>query len=142
MARVIRLYDGKAGPPKRDDRFIPLIELIRSWDALDQPFLVPKRWTPTKAEAAEMKRLLYLSARYFCSCGDRHCNRKHDNVEGCPNGGQRIGCKADVVKDPAGHWRTQFKFVDKQQSIRSVIERYGPDPANWPYFARAKKASA
>jgi hypothetical protein len=139
---VIRLYDGKAGPPKRDDRFIPLIELIRSWDALDQNFLVPKRWTPTKAEAAEMKRLLYLSARYYCSCGDRHCNRKHNNVDGCPNGGQRISCTAVVVKDAAGHLRTQFMFRDKHDGIHSVIERYGDDPKDWPYLARAKKVSA
>ncbi|SRR5258708_3863775 len=142
MARVIRLYDGKAGPPKRDDRFIPLIEMIRSWNALDQNFLVPRRYTPTMTEAQEMKRLLYLSARYYCSCGERHCNRKYSNIDGCPNGGQRIGCKADIVKDAAGHLRTQFKFVDKTAAIRSVIARYGPDPVNWPYLARAKKVSA
>lgn len=142
MSRVVRIFDGRMGPPVRDDRFIPLIELIRSWDALDINFLVPRRYTPTKAEAQEMKRLLYLSARYYCSCGERHCVRKHDNVEGCPNGGQRVGCKADVVTDGSGHVRTQFRFIDKAQSIRSVIERYGPDPVNWPYFARAKKVSA
>lgn len=142
MGRVIRIHEGRAGAPKRDDRFIPLIEMIRSWNALGQPFLVPRRYTPTQAEAAEMKRLLYLSARYYCSCGDRHCNRKHSNVEGCPNGGQRVGCHAEIVKDARGHLRTQFRFIDKNESIRSVIERYGPDPANWPYYARAKKVRA
>lgn len=142
MSRVIRIYDGQAGPPVRDDRFIPLIELIRSWNALGVNFLVPRRYTPTRDQAEEMKRLLYLSARYYCSCGDRHCNRKNSNVDGCPNDGQRVGCKADVVKDAAGHIRTQFRFIDKRESIRSVVERYGPDPSKWPYQARAKKASA
>ena len=139
MPRVIRIFGGRAGAPVRDDRFIPLIELIRSWDALGQAFLVPRRYTPNRDEAAEIMRLLYLSARYYCSCGDKHCNRKYDNIVGCPNGGQRISCRADVVT-VNGHVRTQFRFFDKNESIRSVIERYGPDPVGWPYFARAKKA--
>lgn len=142
MGRVIRIFGGQAGPPVRDDRFIPLIHLIRGWGELDQPFLVPMKYTPTKADATEMKRLLYLSARYYCSCGDRHCNRKNDNVTGCPNGGQRIGCKADIVKDARGRWRTQFRFIDKQDSIRFVVSKYGSDPSLWPYQARAKKARA
>ncbi len=142
MPRVIRIFGSTAGPPIRDDRFIPLIELIRAWNALGQPFLVPGRYTPTIEKASEIKRLLYLSARYYCSCGDRHCNRKHSNIDGCPNGGQRIGCRADVVKDAKGRPRTQFRFFDKRESIRSVVERYGADPSKWPYQARAKKARA
>lgn len=146
MARVIRIYDGKAGAPARDDRFIPLIELVRAWGALDSTFLVPLRWTPTRTEAANVKRLLFLSARYYCSCGHKHCNRSYPNVPheanpdgGCPNGGQRISCRAMLVKDKAGKVRVQFSFHDKREAIRSMVAKYGPDPSRWPYNARAKK---
>lgn len=146
MGRVIRIFDGRAGAPKRDDRFIPLIDWVRGSGALSQPFLVPRRYTPTGNEAREVRRLLYLSARYYCSCGARHCNRKYPNVPhdanpegGCPDGGQRISCQADLVKDGAGHVRVQFSFHDKRESIRAIIAKYGPDPSAWPYNARAKK---
>lgn len=146
MGRVIRIFDGRAGAPTRDDRFIPLIDQIRAWGALNQPFLVPQRYTRTRDEAQAVKRLLYLSARYYCSCGARHCNRKYPNVPhdanpagGCPDGGQRISCRADVVKDSGGHVRVQFSFYDKRESIRAMVAKYGPDPAQWPYNARAKK---
>jgi hypothetical protein len=149
VPRVIRIFDGRAGAPVRDDRFIPVIELVRSWNALGQPFLVPRRYTRTITEADEVRRLLYLSARYYCSCGDRHCNRKFPNVPhelnpggGCPNGGQRISCRAEVVRDSAGRPRTQFRFFEKRTGIRSVIERHGADPSLWPYQARARKARA
>lgn len=145
MGRLIRIYDGRAGAPRRDDRFIPLIDWVRSVGALGQPFLVPRRFTPTREAAADIRRLLYLSARYYCSCGAKHCNRKYPNVPhelapegGCPDGGQRISCQADIVRDADGRTRVQFRFHDKRESIRSVIERYGPDPSKWPYNARAK----
>lgn len=142
MGRVIKIFDGRAGAPVREDRFIPLIDLIRSWDQLDQPFLVPARYTPDKQAAAEMMRLLYLSARYYCSCGVRHCVREGSTVAGCPRGGQRISCKADVVKDGKGGWRTQFRFRDKRDGQRYMIEHYGPDRSKWPYDPYAKRASA
>lgn len=139
MARVIRIFDGQAGQPVRDDAFFPVIEWVRAQGALNDPFLVPFRFTPTQEAARDIRRRLYLSARYYCSCGERHCTRKYNNIDGCPNGGQRISCKADVVKDGSRRFRTEFRFFDKRESVRAVVAKYGPDPSKWPYQARAKK---
>jgi len=145
VGRVIRIYqDGsgqhRAGPPLRDDRFVPLIEMIRSWQALNQPYLAPLRFTPTKDACRDLIRSLYLAARYYCSCGERYCTRKHNNLKGCPDGGQRISCQASIVKDSQGRHRVQFSYFDKKESIRAVVAKYGPDPSQWPYNSRAKKA--
>jgi hypothetical protein len=147
MARVIRLWQGengpRAGPPLRDDRFIPVIEAVRRADMLGQPFLVPLRFTPRyRGGCEDVKRSLYNAARYYCSCGAKYCTRKHDNLEGCPEGGQRVSCRADIVRDGDGHLRVQFRFFDKKEAIRAVVQKYGPDPSNWPYQARAKKVKA
>lgn len=144
MGRVIGIHyeNGRhvAGPPKRDDRFFPIIEWVVANGALDKPWLVPVRFTENRGEAEAVKRSLYNAARYYCSCGARHCVRKYKNTppdNGCPDGGQRVGCQAKLVMVNA-HVRVQFKFFDKAEAIRQVVATYGPDPSKWPYFAKAR----
>ena len=145
MGRVIAIHQTasghRAGPPKRDDRFFPVVEWVRANGMLDRPLLVPVRWTENRDEAEDVRRSLYNAARYYCSCGARHCVRNHKNYppdNGCPNGGQRVSCQAKLVmKD--GHVRVQFRFFDKREAVRTVVAKYGPDPSNWPYQARARK---
>jgi hypothetical protein len=104
---------------------------------LDRLLLSPP--CPTLAAARDLTSALYRSARYYCSCGKAYCTRKHPNTgPGCPAGGQRISCQAEPVKDADGKFRVQFRLMDKQESIRWVVQKYGPDPNKWPYFARRK----
>jgi hypothetical protein len=134
---------GQAQAPKRDDRCRPVITAVLGAGLLDRKLLSPP--CRTMAEAAELRAAMYRSARYFCSCGAVYCTRRHKNIAtegkpaGCPRGGQRISCQADVVKDAAGKWRVQFRLMDKQESMRAVVRMYGPDPNKWPYFSRRKK---
>ena len=98
-------------------------------------------------QAADLRRALYRSARYYCSCDRLYCTRKHKNVppdDGCPEGGQRISCRADVVtvtdpKTGARKWAVQFTLMDKREAIRAVVQKYGPDPNKWPYYAKRKQ---
>lgn len=154
MARVIALGPGgKAQAPERDDRFRPVIEAVASIGGLDELWLSPQ--CRNHDHAVEVKRGLYRSAYYYCSCGQPHCIRKWGNIPGqnkdnpkggCPRGGQRISCQADVVTvtddDGAKHYHVQYRLFDKAEAIRQVIATYGPDPNNWPYYGRRKKASA
>jgi len=148
MARVIAIGPGgKAQAPERDDRCRPVIETVRELGLLDRYLLSPVVQSQEKAE--ELKKALYRSARYYCSCDYRHCTRKYGNVPGqneknpdggCPKGGQRISCQAEVVRDGEGFLRVQYRLFDKRESIRQVILDHGPDPNKWPYFAKRKKA--
>lgn len=146
MGRVIAIGPGgRAQAPVRDDRCRPVIEAVLGAGLLDRLLLSPA--CRTQAQAFELAQALYRSARYFCSCGKMYCTRKHKNYppdNGCPAGGQRISCQADVViwTDPAsgkGKYRVQFRLMDKRESMRAVIAIYGPDPNKWPYFARRKQ---
>ncbi len=146
MSRVIAAGPGgRAQAPVRDDRCRPVIEYMLEHDLLDQLRLSPV--CESRAAAAELCSALYRSARYFCSCGLLYCTRKYRNYppdNGCPRGGQRISCQADVViwTDPEtkrGHYRVQFRLFDKREAIREVVRKYGPDPSRWPYQAKAKK---
>ena len=136
---------GKAQAPVRDDRCRPVIEAVREAGMLDQLLISPACATMTAAE--ELCTAMYRSARYYCSCGEIYCTRKHKNTppdNGCPGGGQRISCQAHVVTvtDPgtgARKWAVQFRLMDKREAMRAVIEQYGPDPNNWPYFAKRKR---
>jgi hypothetical protein len=150
MGRVIAIHrgpDGRsiAGPPIRDDRFTPVIEWVINAQELGNPWLVPIKYTSDRDEAEAVKKSLYNAARYYCGCGYRNCVRKYSNIPtennpggGCPDGGQRISCQAHLVRHE-GHVRVQFKFFDKRESIREVIAKYGPDPADWPYSPWAKR---
>jgi hypothetical protein len=149
MGKIIAIHQGpdgrRVGSPLRDDRFFPVIEWIRGNRQLGNPWLVPVRFTENRDEAEDVRKSLYNAARYYCSCGERHCARKHSNYPseknppgGCPLGGQRISCKADVVMHN-GHVRVQFVFYDKREAMREVITKYGPDPSRWPYQAKAKR---
>lgn len=144
MGRVIAIGPGgRAQAPERRDVCRPVIELVLTRGLLDRKLLSPV--CSTLARAAQLRLDLYRSARYFCSCGQIYCTRKHKNTppdNGCPHGGQRISCQADVVKDAAGDLRVQFRFMDKREAMREVVRRYGPDPAKWPYHARAKRLAA
>lgn len=147
MSRVIAIGPGgKAQAPVRDDRCRPVIEAVRQLGQLDQLLLSPPVQSLEKAE--ELKSALYRSCRYFCSCDARHCTRRFGNVPGqneknpaggCPRGGQRISCQADVVKDAEGLYRVQYRLFDKKEAIRAVVAKYGPDPNKWPYYAKRKK---
>lgn len=137
---------GRAQAPARDDRFGPVIALVHQHGLTDRPLLSPV--CKTQAEADDIRRGLYRSARYFCSCQNKNCTRKWGNIPnqnkanpkgGCPNGGQRLGCRADVVQDTEGKLRVQFRLFDKAAAMRQVIKTYGPDPNEWPYFARRKQ---
>jgi len=147
VGRVIAIHQGSAGPPVRDDRFVPVVEWVLQTGAFGQPFLVPLRFTENHDQADDVRKSLYNAARYFCSCGNPACTRKWGNVPnqnkknpagGCPDGGQRVSCQARLVRKD-GHIRVEFKFFDKKESMREVIAKYGPDPDLWPYNARAKK---
>jgi hypothetical protein len=146
MGRVIAVGPGgRAQAPARDDRCRPVMEHVTGASLLDRLLLSPP--CRTRAQAAEIRSALYRSARYYCSCGMIYCTRKYANVppdNGCPRGGQRVSCRqADVVlwTDPADGQRklcVQFIIVDKREAMRAVVQKYGPDPNNWPYFSRRK----
>lgn len=141
MGRVIAIYqqDGKTrvGPPSRNDRFLPVLGLIHQNGMLERFILTPPCTDMDQAE--DTRKALYAAARYFCSCGEKYCTRKHNNIDGCPNEGMRLSCRADIVHDDKGRLRVQMKLFDKQIGIRSVVARYGPDPSKWPYQSKAKK---
>lgn len=147
MGRIIALGPGGVPQaPARDDRFRDVVELVRSYSLLNRPLLSPV--CKTRDEADDVRRGIYRSARYFCSCANPACTRKWGNIPGqnkanpgggCPKGGQRIGCQAHIVTDPEGKLRVEFRLFDKQESIREVVRKYGPDPEKWPYFAKRKK---
>jgi hypothetical protein len=146
MGRMIAIGPGgRAQAPVRDDRCRPVIEFVLAQGMLDRLLLSPVCTSGPRAD--DLRLALYRSARYFCSCGQRYCTRKYKNVppdNGCPVGGQRISCQADVVlwTDPAdgiAKHCVQFRLMDKREAIRSVVQKYGPDPNKWPYFSRRKQ---
>lgn len=146
MSRVIAIGPGgRAQAPARDDRCRPVIEYVLEHGLLDQKRLSPV--CSSIAVAEQLASALYRSARYFCSCGAPYCTRRYKNVppdNGCPDGGRRVGCRADVVlwTDPADgirKYRVQFRLFDKREAMRQVVLTYGPDPNNWPYYARRKR---
>jgi hypothetical protein len=140
MARVIAVGPGgRAQAPERDDRYRPVLEQVLALGLKDRWVLSPP--CQSEGKAHEVKNGLYRSARYYCSCGEKYCTRKHGNVEGCPRGGQRLSVQAIPVRDADGMLRVQFRVMDKRESMRAVVARYGTDPNKWPYFARRKKAS-
>lgn len=116
-------------------------------NAFGAPYLVPIRFTENRDQADDVRKSLYNAARYFCSCGHKDCIRKWGNIPGqnkgnpkggCPRGGQRVSCQAQIVMHN-GHVRVQFKFFDKREAMREIIAKYGPDPEKWPYLAKRKK---
>jgi hypothetical protein len=146
MSRVIAIGPGgRAQAPERDDRCRPVIEYMIANRLLEQLRLSPVCTTLQRAE--ELRRAMYRSARYFCSCGERYCTRRYRNTpphNGCPDGGQRISCQADVVlwkdtKDEIRKYRVQFMLMDKREAMRAVVQKYGPDPNKWPYFAKRRQ---
>jgi hypothetical protein len=137
VGRVVAIWQGGSGPPQRNDRFLPAVAFIHEHGLFDRPFLTPRCRSMDHAE--DVRRSLYLACRYFCSCGERLCTRKNPNTKGCPDGGQRVSVRADIVKDAKGKLRVQCTFYDKTEAMRQVVATYGPDPSNWPYQARAKK---
>lgn len=149
MGRVIGIWRGEdgtvhRGPAARNDAFIPVLHLFRERGLLartddDPPYLVPAELTKTRDDADWVRRSLYLAGRYYCSCGARTCTRKHGNIEGCPDGGQRLGVQAHIVKDRSGRFRVQLRVFDKTEATRQVVAQYGSDPSAWPYQARARK---
>ena len=142
MARMIeRGPDGRAGPPRRDDRYGVVIGTVRLMGMLDRLILSPP--ARDRDHADEIRRGLHRSAWYYCSCGEPQCTRRYDNIAGCPDGGQRISVRAEIVTKPdaAGrkHYHVQFRLHDKRESMRAVIEKYGPDRSKWPYDPRQKQ---
>lgn len=145
MGKVIALGPGgRAQAPARDDRCRPVIEFVLAHQLLDQDLLSPV--CTSMARADELRRALNRSASYYCSCGQQFCTRKYKNYppdNGCPAGGQRVSCRADVVlwTDPADQiakLRIEFRLRDKRDGIAAVMQRYGPDPNQWPYYSRRR----
>lgn len=146
MGRVIAIGPGgRAQAPARRDVCRSVIDFVLEHGLLDRKQLSPP--CRTQRQAAELRLDLFRSARYFCSCGHAYCTRKYKNIppdNGCPRGGQRISCQADVVlwTDPADGQRkycVQFTLHDKREAIRAVVKKYGADPNKWPYFAKRKQ---
>jgi hypothetical protein len=142
VGRVIGIWRGedgrvRSGPAVRNDAFVPVLDLIRSKGLLDRPLLTPR--CRDRDHADQVRKSIYLAARYYCSCGERMCTRKHNNIDGCPDEGQRLSVRCDVVKDSEGRLRVQVQVFDKKESMRAVVQRYGSDPSAWPYQSRAKK---
>lgn len=146
MGRVIAIGPGgRAQAPARRDVCRPVIDFVLEHQLLDRKLLSPV--CPTQTFAAGLRLDLYRSARYYCSCDQPYCTRRNKNVppdNGCPRGGQRISCRADVVlwTDPADgrqKYCVQFQLHDKREAIRAVVAKYGPDPNKWPYFSRRKQ---
>lgn len=146
MGRVIAIGPGgRAQAPARRDVCRSVIEFVLEHGLLDQKRLSPP--CRNQAQAEELRLDLYRSCRYYCSCGHIYCTRKNKNIppdNGCPRGGQRISCRADVVlwTDPADgrqKYCVQFQLHDKREAIRAVVAKYGPDPNKWPYFSRRKQ---
>jgi hypothetical protein len=147
MGRVIAAGPGgKSQAPERDDRCRPVIEYVVTRGLLGRKLLSPASLQLTLDDAAGLKRAMFRSARYYCSCDRWWCTRKFGNIPGrdrpaggCPAGGKRVSCSADVVRDAEGRYRVQFQLFDKTESIREVVRRYGPDPNLWPYFSKRKR---
>jgi len=149
MGRVIAIGPGgRAQAPERHDEYRPVLEAVLANGWLDRYLLSPV--VQSEERAREVKQGLYRSARYFCSCDAMHCTRKYGNVPGqnsnnpgggCPRGGRRLSVQAEAVRDADGFLRVQFRVMDKREAMRAVVQKYGPDPNKWPYFARRKKSS-
>lgn len=90
-------------------------------------------------EAELARKDLYNAGRYYCSCGERYCTSKHNNINGCPRQGMRLSIRADILRDDKGALRVQLRAYDKQEGIRYMIRTYGPDANAWPYNPRARK---
>jgi hypothetical protein len=141
MSRVIALGPGgRAQAPERHDEYRPVLELVLANGWLDRYLLSPA--VQSEARAREVASGLYRSGRYYCSCDAPYCTRRHGNARGgCPDGGQRLSVQAEPVRDAGGLLRVQFRVMDKRESMRWVVQAYGPDPNKWPYFARRKRAT-
>jgi len=149
MGRVIAVGPGgKAQAPARTDGFRDVIETVRARGLLDELLLSPA--CRGHEHADQVRRGLNLSCRYYCSCGGKNCHRRWKNFSsednpqgGCPDGGQRISCQADVVTVTGGDGRkqyhVQFRMFDKRESTRYVVQKYGANPSKWPYQSRAKR---
>ena len=148
MGKVIAIGPGgKPQAPERTDRFREVIDLIVGNKMLDRLLLTPP--CRDRDHADEIRRAIYLSARYYCGCSRTTCTRRHKNYPtparpegGCPYGGQHVSARAEIVKDKAGKLRVQFQLHDKREAMRSVVAKYGPDPSKWPYQASAKRREA
>jgi hypothetical protein len=149
MARVIAIGPGgKAQAPVRDDRYRPVLEQVVAMGLMNQWVLSPV--CQSEEKAGEVKNGLYRSGRYYCSCDFIHCTRKYGNVPGqnkknpaggCPDGGQRLSVQAEIVRDEERFIRVQFRVMDKKEAMRAVVQKYGPDPNKWPYYAKRKKSA-
>jgi hypothetical protein len=141
--------DGRIGPPQRNDAFREVIDTARRLGMLDQLLLSPAARDYDHAD--EVRRGLQRSAWYYCSCGEPQCTRRHDNIAGCPDGGQRISVRGSedsrtgaeiVTTEGAGgrkNYHVQFQLHDKREAIRAMILKYGPDRSKWPYDPRQKQ---
>lgn len=108
---------------------------------LDQLVITPAARSYDHAD--EIRRGINRSAWYYCSCGEIRCTRQHDNIAGCPDGGQRISARdVEIVRKADENGRTryhvQFQLHDKREAIRAMIDKYGTDRSKWPYDPRAR----
>lgn len=138
---VERGPDGRIGPPVRRDEYRAVIDTVYRLGMLDQLILSPAARNYEHAD--EIRRGLNRSAWYYCSCGQPQCTRRHDNIAGCPEGGQRISSRADIVtrtgEDGRVHYHVQFQLHDKREAIRAMVQKYGTDRSKWPYDPKAKQ---
>jgi hypothetical protein len=76
----------------------------------------------SREEAAEYVRALNRSALWLTR-----------------NAGAEVGMSAKIEKTATGY-RVRFKAVDKVLARKHILEKYGPDPSQWPYNPRARGA--
>jgi hypothetical protein len=139
MSRVIAIRQGgRAGPPTRRDEFVPLLRHLTERELLGRPVLSPPCRDYDHAD--DVRKGIYLSARYYCSCGKRSCTRKHGNTDGCPDGGQRLSCRADIVRTKDGKLCVEIIVRDKRHGIEWAEQKYGTDRNAWPYQPGRRRA--
>lgn len=138
---VERGPDGRIGPPVRRDEYRPVIDAVRRLGWLDELLLSPPARNYDHAD--EIRRGLNRSAWYYCSCGEPQCTRRYDNIAGCPDGGQRISSRAEIVtragEDGRERYHVQFRLHDKREAIRAMVAKYGTDRSKWPYDPKARQ---
>ena len=116
---------------------MPLLAHVTAQGLLGRALLSPPR--ADYDDATDTMRGLYRAARYFCSCGKRTCTTKFNNEVGCPDGGQRVGVKAEVVRDQHGQLCVEFTARDKKETRAHIAAKY-PDPMAMPYQPGRRRA--
>lgn len=65
-------------------------------------------------------------------------DRAKEIKQGLYRAAQRIGVSmaTEIVKEKDGTFTVVYKAVNKEHARRWVLQKYGNDPAKWPYDPR------